>query len=335
MSAQPSVALLTPGEPAGIGPELVCRLAEEHRPSWVAVADPSLLADRAAQLALSVEVVPVDNLNELPAQRPGQLLCWPVPLNKPSIPGQLDVANAAYVIHCLTKASDACLTGQAQALITGPVHKGIINQAGHPFTGHTEYLRDLASVDEVVMMLASPMRHEQDWPLRVALVTTHLPLAQVPQAITQARLTQTLSITYEALKHQFGINEPTLMVLGLNPHAGEDGHLGTEELETIIPVMQALKAKGMNLIGPLPADTAFVPDKLRKVDAVVAMYHDQGLPVLKHVGFGQAVNITLGLPYIRTSVDHGTALDIAGQGSAEVGSLKAAVAMAEQMLASL
>ena len=332
MSATAPIALLTPGEPAGIGPELVCQLAEHQVPSWVAVADPSLLADRAAKVGLSIEINAVESLDDLPAQRSGQVLCWPVAMAAPSVAGQLNKANAQYVIDCLNKASKACLSGQAHALITGPVHKGIINEAGLPFTGHTEYLRDQAGVDEVVMMLSSPMPHHNNWPLRVVLVTTHLPLAKVPQSITPARLTQTLAITHEALKTQFGIDHPKLMVLGLNPHAGEDGHLGTEEIDTIIPVIQSLQAQGMHLWGPLPADTAFVTDKLLKADAVVAMYHDQGLPVLKHVGFGQAVNITLGLPYIRTSVDHGTALDIAGQGVADLGSFKAAVAVAQEML---
>jgi len=329
------IALITPGEPAGIGPELVCQLAAQDLVSWVAVADPDLLAQRARLLGLSIEIDVIDDLDACPPPKKNHLLCWPVPLAKKSQPGVLDVESAPYVVECLKKASQACLAGRAQALITGPVHKAIINQAGIAFTGHTEYLRDDAGVADVVMLLATTLGVEgQSVPLRVALVTTHLPLSQVPQAITTQRLSDTIRITHHDLKTRFGISEPHLLVLGLNPHAGEDGLLGREELDIITPTIEALKAQGLSLTGPLPADTAFVPQRLADVDAVVAMYHDQGLPVLKHVGFGQAVNVTLGLPYIRTSVDHGTALDLAGTGSADLGSFRQALAMADQLMAS-
>jgi len=331
MNTHSPVTLITPGEPAGIGPELVCQLALEQAAHWVAVADPHLLQSRADGLGLAVEVVAIEHPSQAPTPRLGALPCWPVSLAKPCVAGRLDVANAPYVIECLSKAAGLCGSNNDHALITGPIHKAIINEAGLPFTGHTEYLRDQAKVDQVVMMLSCVMHSANDWPLRVALATTHLPLAEVPSAITSACLARTIEITHQALVERFGIQDPRIMVLGLNPHAGEGGHLGQEEIQTIGPVIEAMKAKGMNLIGPVPADTAFVPDRLVKTDAVLAMYHDQGLPVLKHVGFGDAVNITLGLPYIRTSVDHGTALDIAGKGQADLGSLQAAVAMAKSM----
>lgn len=341
------IALVTPGEPAGIGPELVCQLASLEPVSWVAVADPDLLQQRAKSLGLSIEIDVLDSLEDLAPAKKNHLPCWPVYLARKSEPGVLDVANAPYVVECLRKASSACLGGQAQALITGPVHKAIINQAGVPFTGHTEYLRDEAGVADVVMLLATTLRidgsqsssqsssQSQTIPLRVALVTTHLPLSEVPQAITAKRLSDAITITHFDLKQRFGIDHPHLLVLGLNPHAGEEGLLGREEIETITPTIEALKAKGLSLTGPLPADTAFVPKRLMNADAVVAMYHDQGLPVLKHVGFGQAVNVTLGLPYIRTSVDHGTALDIAGKGIADLGSFKEALTMAEALMGSV
>lgn len=328
------IALITPGEPAGIGPELVCQLAAQDSASWVAVADPDLLAQRARLVGLSVEINVIDSLEACPAPKKNHLPCWPVPLVNQSQPGVLAVENAPYVVECLQKASEACLTGQAQALVTGPLHKAIINQAGIAFTGHTEYLRDQAGVSDVVMLLATTLRvDDSPVPLRVALVTTHMPLSQVPQAITTQRLSDTIRITHQDLNTRFGINHPHLLVLGLNPHAGENGLLGREELDVIAPTIEALKAQGLSLTGPLPADTAFVPKRLADADAVVAMYHDQGLPVLKHVGFGQAVNVTLGLPYIRTSVDHGTALDLAGTGSADLGSFRQALITADQLMA--
>ncbi|HEY7907062.1 MAG TPA: 4-hydroxythreonine-4-phosphate dehydrogenase PdxA [Wenzhouxiangella sp.] len=348
MTRSRPVALVTPGEPAGIGPELVCQLAAQEAVSWVAVADPDLLQQRAQSLGLAIKIDVLDSLEDLAPAQKNHLSCWPVALDRKSEPGVLDVANAPYVVECLRKASSACLAGQAQALITGPVHKAIINQAGVAFTGHTEYLRDEAGVADVVMLLATTLRIDgdnqspslspslsQSIPLRVALVTTHLPLSEVPKAITAKRLSDAITITHLDLKQRFGIDDPHLLVLGLNPHAGEEGLLGREEIETITPTIEALKAQGLSLTGPLPADTAFVPKRLATADAVVAMYHDQGLPVLKHVGFGQAVNVTLGLPYIRTSVDHGTALDIAGQGIADLGSFKEALTMAEALMGSM
>lgn len=344
MTRSRPVALVTPGEPAGIGPELVCQLAAQEAVSWVAVADPDLLQQRAQSLGLRIKIDVLDSLEDLAPAQKNHLPCWPVALDRKSEPGVLDVANAPYVVECLRKASSACLAGQAQALITGPVHKAIINQAGVAFTGHTEYLRDEAGVADVVMLLATTLRIDGDnhspslsesIPLRVALVTTHLPLSDVPKAITAKRLSDAITITHLDLKQRFGIDHPHLLVLGLNPHAGEEGLLGREEIETIAPTIEALKAQGLSLTGPLPADTAFVPKRLATADAVVAMYHDQGLPVLKHVGFGQAVNVTLGLPYIRTSVDHGTALDIAGQGIADLGSFREALAMAEALMGSM
>lgn len=329
-----TTALLTPGEPAGIGPEMVCQWAAEAPSNApldaVVVADPQLLTDRARDLGIDVDVIEVDTPNAPRTPQKGQIHCWPVPMAVPSHPGQLAVDNAGYVLACLERAAQACLAGEAQALITGPIHKGIINDAGIAFTGHTEFLQHAAGVPSVVMMLAcerAPGRH-----LRVALVTTHVPLHQVASLITPTRVERTLEIVDHDLRKRFGIAHPRISVLGLNPHAGEGGHLGEEERDTIEPVLAALQARGMDVSGPWPADTAFVPSALDQCDCVVAMYHDQGLPVLKHAGFGHAVNITLGLPFIRTSVDHGTALDIAGQGRADLGSLKAAVAQAKRLI---
>lgn len=242
------------------------------------------------------------------------------------MPGTLNPANAAYVIETLKRSADCCLAGEAGALVTGPVHKGVINEAGRPFSGHTEFLAECAEVDTVVMLLCAGS-------LRVALATTHLPLAAVPPAITDGRLDRCLRVLASDLTGRFAIEIPRIAVLGLNPHAGEGGHLGREEIEIITPVIERLRAEGLDLVGPLPADTAFVAERLRGFDAVLAMYHDQGLPVLKYAGFGEAVNVTLGLPFVRTSVDHGTALDIAGRGRAESGSLAAALELASRLTA--
>ena len=329
---EPATVLLTPGEPAGIGPEMLCQWVQQAPLEAVVVADPELLRQRARDIGCRVDVVDIDSLSAPRTPQKGRLYCWPVRMAAPSRPGELAVENAAYVLACLDQASQACLDGRAQALITGPIHKGIINESGVAFTGHTEFLQASAGVSSVVMMLACDMANGRS--LRVALTTTHVPLHAVPPLITPSRVETTLKIVDHDLRTRFGIDQPRISVLGLNPHAGEDGHLGTEERDTLEPVLATLKKDGMALTGPLPADTAFVPDKLAQSDCVVAMYHDQGLPVLKHVGFGHAVNITLGLPYIRTSVDHGTALDIAGQGRADLGSLKAAVAAAEELIQS-
>ena len=314
--------LITPGEPAGIGPELAVGIALD-RPDddLVLVADPDLLETTARRLGHSVRLLDADD-----APRAGALRCLPVPLATAAEPGRLNPANAGYVIDTLVAASDRVADGRAAALVTAPVHKGVINDAGIPFTGHTEFLAERAGVDRVVMMLAAGL-------LRVALATTHLPLRDVPDAITAESLERTLSILHRDLVERFGIARPRIVVLGLNPHAGEGGHLGREEIEVIEPLLDRLRADGLDLVGPLPADTAFVPDRLTGVDAVLAMYHDQGLPVLKYAGFGRAVNVTLGLPWIRTSVDHGTALDRAGTGTADPGSLNAAVDLALQLTA--
>jgi 4-hydroxythreonine-4-phosphate dehydrogenase len=248
----------------------------------------------------------------------------PVALNAAATAGQLDPRNAGYVLHTLRLAAAEVLAGAADALITAPVHKGVINDAGIPFTGHTEFLADLCRTPAVVMMLVAGG-------LRVALATTHLPLREVAAAITRERLEAVLRVLHGDLRQRFAIAAPRILVCGLNPHAGEGGHLGREEIESITPVLDQLRAEGMQLIGPLPADTLFTPRQLSQGDAVLAMYHDQGLPVLKHAGFGEAVNVTLGLPIIRTSVDHGTALDLAGSGRAESGSLQAALQLALEL----
>ena len=295
--------------------------AQQARPAhWVAVADPSLLELRAAQLGLPIALKPYSSPGP---QGPGELSYVPVPLHSPVVAGQLDRANSAYVLATLDAAIAMCTEGRAQGLITGPVQKSIISDAGFDFIGHTEYLAAKAGVN-VVMMLATEG-------LRVALATTHLPLRDVPGAITPRLLREVLAILRRDLQHHFGIAEPRILVCGLNPHAGEGGHLGREELEVIIPELDALRDQGWCLRGPFPADTLFQPKYLADADAVLAMYHDQGLPVLKYKGFGQAVNITLGLPYIRTSVDHGTALDLAGTGRAGSGSLLTAVNYATRM----
>ncbi|RKT44570.1 4-hydroxythreonine-4-phosphate dehydrogenase PdxA [Thiocapsa rosea] len=316
---------VTPGEPAGIGPDLLVRLAQEPSDTpMVAIADPDLLAERAQRLGLPLQIDPFESGDAAPpaqSAQAGHLAVLPVALRQPVTPGRLNTANAPYVLDTLRIACDACLDGSFTALVTGPVHKGVINDAGLPFTGHTEFLAERCGA-EPVMMLATPG-------LRVALVTTHLPLRDVSDAITREHLTEVIRILHRDLSSRFAIPEPRILVCGLNPHAGEGGHLGREEIEVIEPVLNTLRALGWQLIGPLPADTAFVPDKLAGADAVLAMYHDQGLPVLKHLGFGQAVNITLGLPIIRTSVDHGTALDLAGTDRADLGSMRAAVGMAQ------
>ncbi|SDK50675.1 4-hydroxythreonine-4-phosphate dehydrogenase PdxA [Microbulbifer yueqingensis] len=336
----PRIAL-TPGEPGGIGPELAVKLASlghergnnnhaagnglAHGPAQVvAIADPELLRTTAAQLGLPLRLIPFD-----PAQPPGEtppasLHVHPISLAQPAVAGRLNPANAGYVLETLRFAAQGCLNRTFDALVTGPVHKGIINDAGFPFSGHTELFAEIAGIERVVMMLAAGE-------LRVALATTHLPLKEVSDAITAELLEQVITILHRSLRDQFRIPNPRIGVCGLNPHAGEGGHLGREEIEVIEPALDKLRALGLRLLGPLPADTLFTPPQLARCDAVLAMYHDQGLPVLKFKGFGHAVNITLGLPFIRTSVDHGTALNIAGHNEADCGSLRAALAQAVQM----
>jgi 4-hydroxythreonine-4-phosphate dehydrogenase len=316
------VLAITAGEPAGIGPDLVLRLPELALPArLVIIADKTLLQARAARLQLDVALH--DYQPQSPAPDSG-LEVLHVPLARPAVAGQLDAANAAYVLATLDAAIDGCVRGDFAAMVTAPVHKGVINDAGVAFSGHTEYLAERTATPLVVMMLAGAG-------MRVALATTHLPLRAVPDAITQDSLSAVLRILHADLVHKFGIAAPRILVAGLNPHAGEGGHMGREEIEVIEPVLTALRAEGMQLIGPLPADTLFNPDKLASADAVLAMYHDQGLPVLKHASFGAGINITLGLPIIRTSVDHGTALDLAGSGRADPGSLFEACLLACQL----
>jgi 4-hydroxythreonine-4-phosphate dehydrogenase len=323
--AQPHRILITPGEPAGIGPDLVCTLAQETcAAELIAVADPQLLRARAAQLGLALTIEIADLAATPKPHRAGLLPVLPVPLAAAAVSGQLDPRNAAYVLETLRIAADACLTRKAAAMVTGPVQKSVINAAGIPFSGHTEFLAERCQAPLPVMMLLADT-------LRVALATTHLPLRAVADAITPAGLEQVLRILDRDLRHHFAIAHPRILVCGLNPHAGESGHLGREELEIIEPVLQGLRQQGLQLTGPLPADTLFTPERLRNADAVLAMYHDQGLPVLKYAGFGRAVNLTLGLPILRTSVDHGTALDLAGSGRADSGSLHAALQLAIEL----
>jgi len=312
---------LTPGEPSGVGPDLLIQLiqqAQDHE--LVAYADPDLLTQRAALLGLPLRLIE-------PRQQPlaaGELAVVPVPMAVPAEAGQLDQRNAQYVLDCLDQAIDACQTNRCQAMVTGPVQKSIINDAGIAFSGHTEYLAMKTHTAQVVMMLATQE-------LRVALATTHLPLREVADAITAELLNEVISILCLDLEQKFGVKNPVILVCGLNPHAGEGGHLGHEEIEIITPVLEQFRRRGIDLIGPLPADTLFTAKHLDRADAVLAMYHDQGLPVLKYQGFGRAANITLGLPIIRTSVDHGTALDLAGTGTADRGSLITAIDVASQM----
>jgi 4-hydroxythreonine-4-phosphate dehydrogenase len=326
VSPVPRIAI-TVGEPAGIGPDIVLAAAAG---TWdaelVAIGDPGLLAARASQLGLSIALRETSPAAAPRPHQPGSLAVLPVPLATGCRPGVLDTTNAPYVLQTLQLAVDGCLAGEFSAMVTAPVQKSVINDAGIPFTGHTEFLAEATGTARVVMMLATAQ-------LRVALATTHLPLAAVPAAITPVLLRETLHILERDLRDKFGLRQPRIAVLGLNPHAGEGGHLGREEIDTIIPTLEALRGEGMELLGPLPADTAFNPRVLEQCDAVFAMYHDQGLPVLKFAGFGKAVNITLGLPIIRTSVDHGTALDLAGSGRADAGSLLHALEQALQMSA--
>ncbi|MBL0865615.1 4-hydroxythreonine-4-phosphate dehydrogenase PdxA [Pectobacterium carotovorum] len=318
--------VITPGEPAGIGPDLVIALAQQAWPvELVICADPDLLFSRALQLSMPLTLRDYQPGQPAQPQQAGSLTILPIAASATIIPGDLNVANSAYVVETLARACDGCLNGEFAALITGPVHKGIINDAGVPFSGHTEFFADRSCCDRVVMMLATEE-------LRVALATTHLPLAAVSAAITRQSLHEVITILHHDLQTKFGIAQPQIYVCGLNPHAGEGGHMGREELDVINPALDELRLQGITLVGPLPADTLFQPKYLQHADAVLAMYHDQGLPVLKYQGFGRAVNITLGLPFIRTSVDHGTALELAATGSADPGSFITALNLAIKMI---
>ena len=319
-----TVIAVTSGEPAGIGPDICLALALRRLPCRaVVLADRELLAARAAELGLAVVLRAFD-----PARAPaaGELEVQHVPLAAPVTTGRLAPANSPYVLALIERAVAGCMAGSFAAMVTAPVHKGAINDAGIPFTGHTEYLAALTSTPRVVMMLAGGG-------LRVALATTHLALADVAGAITREGLDATLRILHRALRQHFGLVRPRILVAGLNPHGGEGGHLGREEIEVISPVLDRLRQEGMHLEGPMPADTLFTPQVLARGDCVLAMYHDQGLPVLKYASFGKGVNVTLGLPIVRTSVDHGTALELAGSGNADAGSLIAAIATALEMSA--
>ncbi|MGY3865760.1 4-hydroxythreonine-4-phosphate dehydrogenase PdxA [Aeromonas bivalvium] len=310
---------ITPGEPAGIGPDLVLDIARRDWPhQLVVIASPELMQRRAKALGLEIALLPYDPAQPARPQRAGTLTLCPVALGAPEQAGQLDEANGAYVLATLQRACDGNMNGEFAAVVTGPVHKGIINQAGVSFSGHTEFFAQQAGVPDVVMLLATDG-------LRVALATTHIPLACVARAITAERLGKVIRILNADLRDKFGIKAPRIYVCGLNPHAGEGGHLGREEMDVIEPALDALRQEGIDLVGPLPADTLFQEKYLKDADAVLTMYHDQGLPVLKYKGFGRSVNITLGLPFIRTSVDHGTALDLAGKGLADSGSLVTAL----------
>ncbi len=318
------VIAITPGEPAGIGPDILLQQANESLDACLlCIADAELMRQRAAKLQLNVHINEMDETEKPLAHTPGSLNVYPVALKRPAIAGKLDGENAAYVLQCLTTAVKLIEAGRVHALVTGPLHKGIINDAGITFTGHTEFLAELTGSYPVMMLAADD--------LRVALATTHLPLSRVSAAITPETLQRVIEILHHDLIHMFGIEHPRILICGLNPHAGENGHLGREEIDIIEPVINRLRGRGMNLVGPLPADTLFTPRHLQQADAVLAMYHDQGLPVLKHAGFGRAVNITLGLPIIRTSVDHGTALDLAGSGRADSGSLHTALQLTVEL----
>ena len=316
--------ILTSGEPAGVGPDLCVQMAQKELPyKLIVMADKNLLEERARMMQSPLKLLDYSSAT-VSNHEPGSLQVLHVPLDKPSIPGVPDSTNSRYVLKILERAVEGCCSGEFDAVVTAPVHKGVINDAGIAFTGHTEYLSQLTNSQVVMMLVGGDMR--------VTLATTHLPLKDVAKAITPIKLEQKLRLINHDLITNFLIASPRIVVAGLNPHAGESGHLGSEEVEIIIPVLNKLRSEGINLIGPLPADTLFNPVYLKNYDCIFAMYHDQGLPVLKHASFGKGVNVTLGLPIIRTSVDHGTALDLAATGQADPGSLLAAIEMAVTLI---
>lgn len=326
LNTQLPAIVITTGEPAGVGPELAVKLASR---SWNArilfLGDPDFLAAIAHQENLNISIHTAKNTASIPPHQAGSMTVLPVTLNHDVTTGTLNTVNSAYVIQQLAQAGQLCLDQTTSAVVTAPVHKGIINDAGIEFKGHTEFFAHQSGTPKVVMLLAGRQ-------IRVALASTHLPLSKVPQAITKASLRKIITIIHASMRQNFSIEQPVIKVLGLNPHAGEGGHLGTEEIETIIPVIKEFQEKGYNIRGPFPADTAFGNEKKpADADVILAMYHDQGLPVLKFHHFSESANITLGLPYIRTSVDHGTALDIAGKHLAESGSFQFALQQAIQM----
>ncbi len=317
--------MITPGEPAGIGPDITIMLAQHAWPAeLVAVCDPKLLIARASQLKLRLSLIPFDLHDKPSAHSPGTLKIIPVSLQAPCQAGQLNVMNASYVLTCLETATDYCLQKKADALVTGPIHKGILNDAAIAFSGHTEFLANRCGVDQVIMLFVTPKA-------KVALATTHLALSNVPSAIQIESLTRLIRLLHSELQTQFKIANPTIVVCGLNPHAGENGYLGREEVDIIEPCLERLRHEQIQVIGPLAADTVFTPNRLKSADAVLAMYHDQALPVVKYMSFGHSVNVTLGLPLIRTSVDHGVALDVAGTRKADAASLSAALRLALEL----
>lgn len=318
--------IITSGEPAGIGPDLCLSLCQQQWDDKIVVCtDKEMLLERAKDLNIDVEIIDYQKDIHTSPAKAGQIYVAHIPTSTPVIAGKLDKNNSQYVLNTLEYGALACLNTEFDALVTAPVHKGVINDAGVSFSGHTEFFADISNTKQVVMMLATEG-------LRVSLVTTHLPLKDISAAITPDKLKSVIRILNTDLKQKFGIKQPKIYVCGLNPHAGEDGHLGREEIDIIIPCLNQLKQEeGIDLVGPLPADTIFNPNYLEQADSILAMYHDQGLPVLKYKGFGNAVNITLGLPFIRTSVDHGTALDLAGKGIADTGSFYTAITQAITM----
>lgn len=320
--------IISSGEPAGIGPDLCVQLSQFAHPCEIIVlADPELLKQRAKQLKLELDIHPCTAERSDLTHQKGHLNVLPINLVEPAVSGRLNVKNSRYVLDMIRLATEQCVAGNFDAMVTAPVHKGVIYESGLNFTGHTEYIAAITGGYPVMMLTASG--------LRVALATTHLPLTKISAAITRESLQQVILILYQSLQKYFNIKKPTIMVCGLNPHAGEHGYLGREEIEVIEPVILHLQTQGMDLHGPLPADTVYTTKYLEQADAVLAMYHDQGLPVLKHMSFGKAANVTLGLPIIRTSVDHGTALDLAGTGRIDNGSLQYAIQTALEMASNI
>ncbi|MDR3490689.1 MAG: 4-hydroxythreonine-4-phosphate dehydrogenase PdxA [Gammaproteobacteria bacterium] len=317
--------LITPGEPAGIGPDITLKILQTASlAEIIVIGDPQLFLERAQWLNLPIKIIPFDDTSHSTAQQPGELKIIPVALKETCIPGHLNIANAPYVIECLNIAADLCLQKKADALVTGPIQKSIINEAGISFSGHTEFLAQRCKVKNSIMLFVVNS-------LKVALLTTHIPIAQVPSAITHEKLKTTIKLLQKELQTKFNITAPKIAVCGLNPHAGESGHMGSEEIEIIEPALKELRYEGIHIVGPLPADTVFLDKYLNNCDVILGMYHDQVLPVVKYLGFQEAVNVTLGLPIIRTSVDHGTALDIAGSGLADANSMAAAVKLAIEL----
>jgi 4-hydroxythreonine-4-phosphate dehydrogenase len=325
-NAQIPRVIITPGEPAGIGPDVTLQIAQMDWPAeLIIVADANLLQTRAKQLSLPLHLAPVDFLQPAISHKASHLKIIPVPLKTACVPGKLEKENASYVVECLEIATDICLEKKAAALITGPVQKSILNEANISFVGHTEFLAARCNATQSLMLFV--IDH-----LKVALATTHIPLVDVAKNITPERLTSLIRLLNRELQNKFSIAQPKILVSGLNPHAGENGHFGHEEINVIEPTIKKLRAENIDVIGPLPADTIFTKKYLQTADAILAMYHDQALPVIKYMGFERAVNVTLGLPIIRTSVDHGTALDLAGTTKADAGSMQAAIRLALELI---